>query len=227
MARNPAVRKAAKATKRKAVVAGKRQQEVAARTPAARIQQAAKMPVLKCLLAPNLFEAGIGAAVLIRGVSREEQHVGTFMLDTFCLGVKDSFFRVLDRQDADAMMASLQAADAVEPVDPSEVRKLLHDLVAWAGANGFPPHKHYVLIETLFGDVVPADTDFTPRFGRDGKVVYMPGPLETAAEIRRRTVMVQSRFGAAAVDMGVLSFGHMIEDDDDDVVDVELVPEND
>ena len=42
MARNPAVRKAAKATKRKAVVAGKRQQEVAARTPAARIQQAAK-----------------------------------------------------------------------------------------------------------------------------------------------------------------------------------------
>jgi hypothetical protein len=227
MAQNPAVRKAAKAAKRKMVVAAKRKVELAANTPAARIRQAAKLPVLKCLVSVGLFDAGAGAAVLVRGASREEQHVACFMLDTFCLGVKDAFFRHLDRQDADFMLEALETADAMKPTDPGALRKLLHDLVAWSELNGFPPHGDYARVEALFGDTELADHDYLPSFGHEGRVLYIPGPSESAAQIRRRTEVIRARFGQAAVDDSVQALLGLFEqaDDDDDVVDVELVDE--
>jgi hypothetical protein len=229
MARNPAVRKAAKAAKRKAVVAAKYKLEVASNSRAGRIREAARLPVMKCLLTTGLVEAGVGAAVLIRGVSREEQHVATFLLDSFCLGVKDAFFRTMDRQEVDLLLQGWQVADVLEPVEPAELRKLLQDLVVWADGNGFPPHKVYALAESLFGAVVPASADYASQFGSDGKVLYVPGPSETAAQVRRRTEMVRSRYGEAAVAMGVFLGSDMVLDedefDDDDVLEGELVSE--
>jgi hypothetical protein len=233
MAQNPAARKAAKAVKRKMVVAARRKVENAANSPAARLRRAAKLPVLKCLVSVGLFDAGAGAAVLVRGASREEQHVGCFMLDTFCLGVKEAFFRTLGRQDAEFMLETLEIADALKPIDPRELRKLLHDLVGWSEPNGFPPHMDYARVEALFGDIEPADHDYLASLGHEGRVIYIPGPSESAAQIRRRTEIVRARFGQAAVDEGVLALEHLFEqsdddsddDDDGDVVDVELVDE--
>jgi hypothetical protein len=215
MARNPAVRKAAKAAKRKAMVAAKRKLEIAANTPAARIRQAAGLPVMNCLLSAGLFEAGIGVAILIRGVSREEQNVASFMLDSFCLGVKDVFYRTVDRQEADHMLQVWHRAETLEPAEPAEVRKLLRDLVAWSGANGFPPHEDYVPVDTLFGNVMPAETDYTPKFGHEGNVLYIPGPSESPLQVRRRTEIVRSRFGEKAVSAGRFSLGDLLEDEDD------------
>jgi hypothetical protein len=223
MARNPAVRKAAKAAKRKAVVAAKRKQEIAANSPAARIREAARMPVMKCLVSSGLFHSGAGVAVLVRGVSREEQHIASFMLDTFCLGVKDVYFRTVGREEAEYMLETLDGADPIEAVEPGEMRKLLHDLVAWAGGNGFPPHVDYAWVEALFGDVVPADHDTTPEFGYEGKVLYMPGPFESPAEVRRRRELVRAHCGNTAADMGLLALAPVFADEDDDFLEDELL----
>ncbi len=223
MARNPAVRKAAKAARRKAVVAAKRKLEIAANTPAARIREAARMPVMQCLVSEGLFQSGMGVAVLIRGVSREEQHVGSFMLDTFCLGVKDAYFRTLGREDAEYMLEAIESSDPLKAVEPGEMRKLLHDLVAWAAGNGFPPHADYARAETLFGGVVPADIDYTPDFGHEGKVLYVPGPSESPAEVRRRMEIVRARFGDEAANAGLLALGHIFADEDDHFLGGELL----
>lgn len=223
MARNQAVRKAAKAAKRKAVVAAKRKQEIAANSPAARIRDAARMPVLKCLISAGLFKSGAGVAVLVRGVSREEQHIGCFMLDTFCLGVKDAFFQTLVREEADFMLDALESADPVEVVEPGELRKLLHDLVAWAEGNGLPPHTEYARMEALFGDVVPAGHDNMPKFGYEGRVLYVPGPTESPMEVRRRMELVRARCGDAAAVTGLLALAGMFAEEDDDFLEPELL----
>ena len=105
----------------------------------------------------------------------------------------------------------------------AQLRKLLHDVVGMVGvqristACGLRPRGSAV---RRHGAVRP---DYTSAFGHEGKVIYIPGPAELAAQIRRRTQIVRARFGDAAVDAGVLALGHMFEDDDDDdVVDVEL-----
>ena len=228
MARNPAMKKAAKAAKRKAVVAAKRKMEIAASSLGGRVGEAARRPILQCLVSENLFKNGIGTVTLVRGVSRELQHIGIFMLDTFCLGVKDTYFRTVDRQEAEYILEAQHQADAATPIAPEEARKLLQDLVAWAVGNGFAAPEEYAPIARLFGDIVPAGTDYTARFGHEGKVFYVPGPSESPADIRRRTRFVQSRFGAEAVG-SIYGFEDDEPNDFDDGYDLEgeIVPDGD
>jgi hypothetical protein len=228
MARNPAVKKAAKAAKRKAIVAAKRKMEIAAGSLGGRIREAARQPLLQCLVSENLFKNGVGTVTLVRGVSREQQHIGVFMLDTFCLGVKDTYFRTVDRQEAEYILEVQHQADTAEPIAPGEARKLLQDAVAWAAGNGFVAPEEYAPVERLFGDVVPAATNYMARFGREAKVFYIPGPSESPADIRRRTRLVQSRFGAEAIG-SIFDFGDEEPDDFDDEDDLEgeIVPDQD
>jgi hypothetical protein len=205
MARNQAARKAAKAVKRKAVVAAKRSIEATVNGLGGQARQAAALPILECLVSDGLFDSGIGVVTLIRGASRAYQHAAFFMVDVFCLGVKDAFFRAMDRTEAEQALDRMQVSDPVSPIAPAEARKLLRDVVAWAGDNGFPAHKDYARAELLFGDVVPAATDYRPRFGLAGEVIYMPGPTESPTQVRRRMQTVRSRFGNAVADRSVLA----------------------
>ena len=225
MARNPAARKAAKAAKRKVVVAAKRKDERDASSVSGRVAQAAREPILRCLLSDEIYEFGMGTLVLIRGLSGGYQTVAVFQLDIFCLGVKDTVFRGMDRDAGEAFLGHLSGSTPLSAIEPEEARKLLRDAAAWGTANGFPPHKDYAVLERLFGDVVPAATDYTPRFGREGKVSYVAGPNETPAEIARRSAIVRARFGEDAVDLTLTTFqgggsrfylDSIFEADDDD-----------
>ncbi|HET6309186.1 MAG TPA: hypothetical protein VFG12_18480 [Rhodopila sp.] len=226
MARNPAVKKAAKAAKRKAVVAAKRKEAIAANTLGGRIREAAQLPVRQCLVSENLFTNGMGTVVLVRGVSQEQQHIGFFMLDTFCLGLKDTYFRTFDRQDAEYTLDLTRQADGLVPIAPEEARKLVQDVVAWAAGNGFAAHEDYAVTSRLFSDIAAAETDHTARFGHEGKVLYVPGPSETLAEIQRRTRFVQSRFGEEAIkSIDFLHDDELDEFDDEYDLEGEVVPE--
>jgi hypothetical protein len=228
MARNLAVKKAAKAAKRKAVVAAKRKMEIAASSLGGRIREAAWQPILQCLVSDDLFKNGIGTITLVRGVSREQQHIAVFMLDTFCLGVKDTHFRTADRQEAEYILETQHRTDAIGPIAPEEARRLLHDLVAWAAGNGFIAPEQYAPLERLFGAVVPAGTDYTARFGYQGKVLYVPGPSESPADIRRRIRFVRSHIGEAAIG-SIFDLQDDGRDDFDDEHDLEgeIVPDED
>ena len=195
MARNEAMRKAAKAAKRKAVVAEKRKQDHGANSLSGRIRENAGLPILQCLISDQLFEAGMGSLVLMRGLSVDYTCSAVFLLDTFCLGVKNTDFGMMDRDQTERYLEIIDDSDPHSPIAPEEGRKLLRDLAAWSEGNGFPQYKDYAALEKLFGTVVPAETDYTPRFGKDGKVLYIPGPTDTPALIRRRMAILRERHG--------------------------------
>jgi hypothetical protein len=44
---------------------------------------------------PNLFQLGIGTVVIVRYKSGGRVEAGVFLLDVFCLGVKNAFFNQL------------------------------------------------------------------------------------------------------------------------------------
>jgi hypothetical protein len=65
--------------------------------------------------------------------------------------------------------------------------KLLRELAAWSQSIGFAPHRDFVAVERIFGDV-SADAS-------DGKHVYLPGPTDTAPLIRRRIEQLRKSLG--------------------------------
>src|SRR5262245_3249673 len=68
---------------------------------------AARAPIYKCYVADEVFDQGLGYVVVSR-LSGAEVAAGIFMVDAYCLGVKDAFAMLKPRAIFDEFIASLQ-----------------------------------------------------------------------------------------------------------------------
>nr|WP_294543155.1 hypothetical protein [uncultured Rhodopila sp.] len=180
MAKNVAARRAAKAQRRKVIVAQKRQVENLGKSVSGQVRAAAAEPIQHCLVSEGLFRTGMGMLVLARGPSPTGVTAAVFLLDTFALGPKDVFLRSFGGFEFDNFMDQISRATPMVPLDPSHARKLLRDLVAWSRDAGFNPHPDYAKIEAIFGSVDPAACDTAFEFGHGGRPLLISnfgGPM--------------------------------------------------
>jgi hypothetical protein len=195
MATNIALKRARKAQRRKQVVAQKRRAEALEASLPARVLRAAGAPIQHCFLAESVFEIGMGTLVLARGATRHHLALSSFLIDVFCLGIKNVMFESVESEVFAMYMEAMDARSPMVSVDPSYARKLLRDLAAWSQSIGFAPHRDFAAVERMFGDVSADASDAVFRFGHAGKPVYIPGPNDTVPLIRRRIGQLQKYLG--------------------------------
>jgi len=195
MATNMALKRAKKAQRRKQVVAQKRRAEQLENSLPARVLRATQAPIQHCYLTEALFEIGIGTLVVARGATHHHVAVGLFLIDVFCLGIKDATFRRLEGDEFELYMDRTDLGAPTISVDPSYARKLLRDVAAWSQSIGFAPHRDFTAVERIFGDVSADASDASFQFGRDGRPVYMPGLMDTAPLIRQRVEQLRKHLG--------------------------------
>jgi hypothetical protein len=195
MAVNMALKRGRKAQRRKQVVAQKRRAETLETSFPARVLRAAQTPIRYCMLTEALFDGGIGTLIVARGATPDHLAFGSFLLDVFCLGIKDVMFDSRDGDGFDTYVAVADAGSPLAPVDPSDARKLVRDLAAWSQSIGFPPHHDFAAVERIFGDVGADASEVDFQFGNDGKPLYIPGPFDSPSLIRRRIEQLQKRLG--------------------------------
>lgn len=211
-------RKEAKAARRKKLLAERRKLALV-ETPSSQAGQMRRLsaaPLHACLVQSGLFETGCGMVILIRKTASGGLALAAFLVDVYCLGVKDVVFRQEAASEIEDFIATVEGAAPFEDADPSYARKLLRDAVAYARSLGFEPPRDYAALELLFGDVSIDACDVSFCFGRDGKPFYIPGPSETRAQVRRRLAHLRRRLGDGAFDV-------LIGDGDD--ADFELSPD--
>jgi len=195
MAVNMAQKRAKKAQKRKLVVTEKRRAEAVANSLPARVLRAAEAPIQYCFLGESLFEIGMGTLVLARGFSRDYLTIGSFLLDSYCLGIKNVMFDPISGEKFEDYMEAMGAAEPMIDIDPAAARKLLRDLAGWSQSIGFAPHRDFAAVERMFGDVSADASDAIFQFGRDGKPVYIPGPNDSAYLIQQKVEQLQKQLG--------------------------------
>jgi hypothetical protein len=153
----------------------------------------AASPIVACMVTENFESVGMSTLTVVRKLSLGRYGIAAFLLDLWCLGVKDAFFRVAEPEDYEVYQAGLAAAGGTAPIEPARARRLLHDTAAYGVSNGFPPPADYAEVERIFGDVAPAEASFT--FGLNGKPHYVPGPDETRFRTKRILAVLEQRFG--------------------------------
>lgn len=151
---------------------------------AGQMQQAAQFPVLHSQVADNLWELGIGQVLLSRQMSNGQVAFASFLVDVFCLGVKDVFTRVSSHGEYADFCAAIHEQFDLRNVPAAHARKLVEGSVAFADQCGLAPHPEYAKAHLLFGDIDPDECKEPFIFGRDGKPFFVQGPRDSQQRVR-------------------------------------------
>jgi len=170
---------AKKAAKRKAKLSDKKDVLISASPSAQDIALALNYPVHECIVPEGLFEVGIGNILISRKIPDGNIAFGIFLLDVYCLGVKNAYFFILSRSEYDDKIRRIKADADFNSLPPECIRKLVESAEAYAGHLGFKPHPDYRSAKKIFGDIDAEKCPMQFEFGKDGRPLFVSGPNDT------------------------------------------------
>jgi hypothetical protein len=149
------------------------------------------------LRSAKLFDSGCGYLVVSRFKADGRVEAGFFLLDVFCLGVKDAGFHrfdsVADYQES--LLDRLFRDEDPVRMTPAAARKLAEDAVSYARGLGFSPGVDYKKASRVFGGITTAGCDEEFVFGKDNKPFYIQGPSDPPARAQRILRALEARCG--------------------------------
>jgi hypothetical protein len=138
-----------------------------------------------------LFETGIGQVLICRHKSSGETEAGVFLVDVYCLGVKNGIYTRFPTAKLDEMVQKIFPADGgAVSLSPACARKLVEDSIAYARNLGLEPHPDYKHAARVLGGIDARECETVFTFGHEGKPLYIQGPNDSPAIAERvlRTV---------------------------------------
>ncbi|MBF0568842.1 MAG: hypothetical protein HQK95_08255 [Nitrospirae bacterium] len=152
----------------------------------AKINQSSLMssPIHECLISETLFDMGMGHVIISRRVSGDRIGFCMFLLDVYCLGVKNAFASTVTMAEYERKIVHSGINQFVD-IQCACAVKLVEDAVAYAKGLGFSPQKDYGGAKKIFGDINPKDCSTEYTFGKDGKPYFITGPHDTLATCKK------------------------------------------
>jgi hypothetical protein len=164
-------------------------------SPATQMRRSVDAPIYECLVPEELFEGGIGSLVFSRELPTGDIAMVVFLLDVFCLGVKNTLAKVVPEDEYRSMLEGISEHETLARIDPACARKLVEAAEAYAADLGFRPHPDYQIGRMIFGDVDANACPMSFKFGKDGKPFYASGPYDTVEKSRRIVETLTRRCG--------------------------------
>ncbi len=149
------------------------------------MMMAINSPYHECFVRKDLFEGGIGSVTVTRKMPNGDLASSMFLLDVWCLGIKNADFKVFPENEYESVLKSTRSNQELENIHPSYALKLIEQCVEYANDLGFKPHKDYKLSKQIFGDTDVSVCNKEYEFGKDGKPFYCSGPKETEARSKQ------------------------------------------
>ena len=148
--------------------------------------RAAEFPVVDCFYGDSIWSQGIGPVVISRRLPNGQIAFASFLVDAFCLGVKDVQFDVVGPVVYDdKFLAHFKQIGGIVRISPACARKLVEEAVAYAQSFGILPHSDYQRARTIFGDADASACTEQFTFGKDGKPFFISGPNDSPEKCRR------------------------------------------
>ncbi len=128
----------------------------------------------------GLFERGFGQVIIARFKASGEAEVGVFLVDAFCLGVKDAFFtRLWIEEYEQRVLGRLDKEEGREPLSPACARRLVESAVAYARNLGLQPHPDFKKGARVFGGIDSSECTREFVFGDRGKPLFVQSPNDS------------------------------------------------
>lgn len=168
---------------------------------AKRMLRSADQPILHCCTTTNLFDQGMGNVLVSREMGNGAVAFAAFLVDMYCLGVKDVALGITTRGDYDWRIYTKAIREReIVKLEPAAARKLIEGAVEFAKQAGFPPHRDYRKAKPIFGDIDAAACMEEFSYGKEGKPFFFAGPYDSATRCRQIISTLTNRFGPDGFD---------------------------
>jgi hypothetical protein len=121
--------------------------------------------------------------------------VGFFLVDLWCLGIKDAFHVDMPLGDFMEQLDRRYPPEEREALHPACARKLIEGAVDYAQALGFSPHRDFRKARRVFGSIKGDECPETFTFGKDGKPFFVSGPNDDDRRIALVLNVLKARLG--------------------------------
>lgn len=160
----------------------------------------------------GMFASGIGQVVITRHKGGGKVELGVFLVDVFCLGVKNAFYTLCDEAELEGILQRIfRDGRPVEEHSGAWGRKLVEGALAYARKLGFAPHRDYKKAARVMGGIDPKTCPDTFVFGSEGKPLFVAGPHETEARCQLILSVLTKKCGKDGFHY-IMSMGEMDED---------------
>jgi hypothetical protein len=151
----------------------------------------------EALRSAKLFDSGSGHLVVSRFKADGRVECGFFLVDVFCLGVKDAGFHCFNSiaDYRESLLERLFSNEDPVRMTTAAARKLTEDAITYARGLGFSPGFDYKKASRVFGGITTADCDEEFIFGKDGKPLYIQGSSDSPARVQRILRALEARCG--------------------------------
>lgn len=136
------------------------------------------LPIGKCYIAPpDWQESGMVHVVITRVRPNGNLVMASFLVDTFCLGVKDAgYHENIDVDKFEEYLDSYRKTMGLKEISYNEAHNLIYGAIAFAEEGGIQPTKEF----DVAGYILEEDTDDVPlieyEFGKNGKHLLIVNP---------------------------------------------------
>jgi hypothetical protein len=144
-----------------------------------------RAPILHSLASEHLWTQGLGAVLLSRSLPNKRVAYVVFLVDMYCLGVKDAFGGVTTRAQYQDVYDKVVERCAMAELEPPAVRKLVEGAVEYARRLGLPPHPNYGKLKAIFAGIDPNECPKEFTYGCDGKPLFVSGPHDSTERCRQ------------------------------------------
>lgn len=141
-------------------------------------EKARALPVGKCYIAPpDWQESGMAHVIVTRVRPSGNLVMASFLVDTFCLGVKDAgYHENMTPYDFEQYLDNYKNGMGLEEISYNEAHNIIYGAMAFAEEGGIKPSKEF----NPAGYILEEDTDDIPLieydFGKNGKHFLVVNP---------------------------------------------------
>lgn len=144
-----------------------------------------QLPFFECLINERWTFEGMASLLISRRMPSGKIIVGFYLVDIYCLGVKDSGFKfAIEQYEYRDFISHFSANERIIiPCDLSLAHDIIYGAIDYADELGFKPHPSFALTEYILDpDLIDNRIDEI-EFGHNGKPLYTKGPGDNSAKI--------------------------------------------
>jgi hypothetical protein len=154
------------------------------------------MKYYKAFITKDWRDIGLANVLVARIDDGGGMTAGFFLVDVFCLGVKDAvLLDDLHEDELDEIIEERFPEDSMEAMHPAWAKKLIEGAVAYAERLGFAPARDYRKARRVLGGIDAGACRETFVYGDDGRPHYVQGASDGEERIRRVLAVLDARCG--------------------------------